>query len=240
MSSDIVGHGLFDDHLVLRVDGDLDIVADADLRVRRHGAAVGIGERYLAFAALFQRGKMRCIFATLLLQRLDLFRQILDPRTAGRALLGIARVEPFQIILQLLVGGLDEFLQRPRREVPVFVVDRLDARAINRQQLAPKQIKPPAQDHEIPENLFERGAIVAPEIGDGLEVRLQAPQQPDDLNVAMTFGLKPTARPHPVQIAVYVQLQQIARRVAGTARRLRRNADEIPPPQDPADQQRRR
>ena len=108
----------------------------------------------------------------------------------------------------------------------VFVVDRLDARAINRQQLAPKQIKPPAQDHEILENLLKRGAIVAPEIGDGLEVRLQAPQQPDDLNVAMTFGLKPTARPHPVQIAIDIQLQQIARRVAGTARRLRRNADE--------------
>ena len=70
-------------------------------------------------------------------QRLNLFRQILDPRTAGRALLGIARVKPFQIILKFLVGGLDEFLQRPRREVSVFVVDRLDARAINRQQLAP-------------------------------------------------------------------------------------------------------
>ena len=45
----------------------------------------------------------------------------------------------------------------------------------------------------------------------------------------MTFGLKPAARPHPVEIAViavYVQLQQIGRRVAGTARRLRRDADE--------------
>ena len=103
------GHVLIDDHLVLRVDGDLGIVADGDLRMRGHGAAVGIGERQLAFAALFQRGKMRCIFATLLFQRRDLFRQILDPRTAGRALLGIARVEPFQIILQLLVGGLMNF-----------------------------------------------------------------------------------------------------------------------------------
>ena len=129
-----IGHVLIDDHLVLRVDGDLGIVADGDLRMRRHGAAVGIGERHLAFAALFQRGKMRCIFAPLLFQRRDLFRQILDPRTAGRAFLGIARVEPFQIVLQLLVGGLDEFLQRPRREVPVLVVDRLDARAINRGQ----------------------------------------------------------------------------------------------------------
>jgi hypothetical protein len=68
--------------------------------------------------------------------------------------------------------------------------------------LGSRPTKPPAQDHEIPENLFKRGAIVAPEIGDGLEVRLQAPQQPDDLNVAMTFGLKPTARPNPVQIAI--------------------------------------
>jgi hypothetical protein len=41
-------------------------------------------------------------------------------------------------------------------------VDRLDARAINRQQLSPEQINPPAQDHELAENLFERGAIVAP------------------------------------------------------------------------------
>jgi hypothetical protein len=40
----------------------------------------------------------------------------------------------------------------------------------------------------------------------------------------MTFGLKPTARPNPVQIAIDIQLQQIARRVAGTAHRLRRNA----------------
>src|SRR5208337_5265512 len=101
--------------------------------------------------------------------------------------------------------SLDEFLQRPRREVAVFVVDRLDARAIDRQQLAPEQIKPPAQDHEFPKNLFEGGAIVAPEIGDGLKVRLQAPQQPDDLNVAMTFGLKPAARPNPVQIAIDIE-----------------------------------
>ena len=69
-------------------------------------------------------------------------------------------------------------------------------------------------------------AIVAPEVGDGLEVRLQGSQQPDDLDVAMAFGLQPPARPHPVQIAVDVELQQIARRVAGAARRLRRDARE--------------
>src|SRR5205807_3718298 len=54
-----------------------------------------------------------------------------------------------------------------------------------------------------PENLFERGAIVAAEIGDSLEIRLQAAQQPDDLDVAMTFGLKTAARPNPVEIRRY-------------------------------------
>jgi hypothetical protein len=39
----LVGHRLLDDQLVLRVDGDLDGVANTDLGMRGHGAAVGIG-----------------------------------------------------------------------------------------------------------------------------------------------------------------------------------------------------
>src|ERR1700731_1743574 len=50
---------------------------------------------------------------------------------------------------------------------------------------------------------------------------LKSAQQPDDLDVAMTFGLKTAARPNPVEIAVDIELQEIAGRVAGTARRLR-------------------
>jgi hypothetical protein len=133
----IVRHRLFDDHLVLGVDRDLDIVVDVDLCMRRHGTAVGIGERHLDFAALYQRGKIRRIFVALFLQRLDLFRQVLDPRTAARALLSVARVEPFQIILQLLVGGLDELSQRSRREGPVFIVDRLTGRRAPRRKKTP-------------------------------------------------------------------------------------------------------
>jgi hypothetical protein len=70
-------------------------------------------------------------------------------------------------------------------------------------------------------DLAEGGSIVAPEVGDGLEVRLQRPQKPDDLDVAMAFGLQPPARSHAVEITVDVQLQQIARRVARPAGRLR-------------------
>jgi Transglutaminase-like superfamily len=37
-----IGHSLLDDHFVLRVDRDLDVVADANLRMGGHRPAVGI------------------------------------------------------------------------------------------------------------------------------------------------------------------------------------------------------
>ena len=59
-----------------------------------------------------------------------------------------------------------------------------------------------------------------------LKSGFRRPEQPDHLDVAVAFGLKPTARPHPVEIAVDVELQQIGWRIAGAARRLRRDAFE--------------
>jgi hypothetical protein len=35
--------------------------------------------------------------------------------------------------------------------------------------------------------------VDTPEIGDGLEVGLEMPQQPDDLNIAMRLGFEPAA-----------------------------------------------
>ena len=62
---------------------------------------------------------------------------------------------------------------------------------------------------------FERGPIVGAEIGDGLEVGFQRPQQPDDLDVAMTFGFQPAPRANAVEIIVDVELEGVARSVAG-------------------------
>ena len=59
-----------------------------------------------------------------------------------------------------------------------------------------------------------------------LKSGFRRPQQPDHLDVAVAFGLQPPARPHPVEIAVDVELQQIARRIAGPARHLRLDARE--------------
>jgi hypothetical protein len=82
------------------------------------------------------------------------------------------------------------------------------------------KVDPPAQQHELAEHRFEGAAIVASEVRDCLEVWLEAAQQPDDLDVAATLALQPPARSNPVQIAVDVELQQIARRIARPPRRF--------------------
>jgi hypothetical protein len=77
--------------------------------------------------------------------------------------------EPLEVVLQPLVGCTDERAQRRAGEVAVFVVDRLDAGCVDREQLAAVQVEASAQQHELAENAAKRLAIVAPEIGDGLE-----------------------------------------------------------------------
>ena len=85
---------------------------------------------------------------------------------------------------------------------------------VDGQQLAPVQARRRHSDTNWRHGA-KRRAIVAPEIGDRLEVRFQSPQQPDDLDVAMTLRLQPPARSDPVQIAVDVELQKVARRITG-------------------------
>ena len=63
-------------------------------------------------------------------------------------------------------------------------------------------------------------------IGNRLKVGPQAAKQPNDLDVAATLSLQPSARSDPVEVAVNVELQQVARRVARTPRRFRLDAPE--------------
>ena len=66
----------------------------------------------------------------------------------------------------------------------------------------------PAQSDELPAGRPDRRAIVLPEVGDGLEVRRQAPRQPHHLDVALRLALQPPARRDLVDVAVDVDLQQ--------------------------------
>ena len=152
--------------------------------MRRHGAAIWIGQRYFALAAFLEFRQQRTIMTTLLVQRLDLFSEMLDARTLRSGFLDIAFVKALQIFLQTFIHRLDEFLQRIARKILVFVIDRLDARAIHGQQLAPEKLEVFAQQGELAKHDFEGGPIFTPEIGDGFEVGFQGSQQPNDLDVA--------------------------------------------------------
>ena len=130
---------------MLGVDRDLNVVADSDARVRRHGAAVGIGQGYLVFARAFELLQHGVVLAALLAQPLDLLGEIFHPRAARRLFRGVALVEPLEVIGQPLVGRLDEFLQRIAGEISILVVDRLDAGPVHRQQFASEQVEPLAR-----------------------------------------------------------------------------------------------
>src|SRR3954467_2345377 len=103
----------------------------------------------------------------------DLLGQALPPRACGRRLCPVALVEALQIVVELGVGPLDERGQRGPREVAVLVVDRLEPRAVDRQQLAPEQVEFPAQQHQRAKDLPEGMTVVAAEVGNGLEVGLE-------------------------------------------------------------------
>ena len=138
----------------------------------------------------------------------------------------IARIEALEVVVELGIGQLDELGQRCPREIAVLVVDRLDPRPIHRQQFPTEQIQLAAQQHELPEHRAEGIAVVAAEVGDGLEVGLQVPQQPDHLDVAMGLGFEPPTGPDPVKVTVDVELQQITGGIVRAARRLRRDTGE--------------
>jgi|GEM_PF-4681085 hypothetical protein len=52
-------------------------------------------------------------------------------------------------------------------------------------------------------------AVHPAEIGYGAKIRLQVPEKPDHLDVAMRLGFEPSARPDAVDIAINVQLEQV-------------------------------
>ncbi len=155
----------------------------------------------------------------------DLLGQVVDPRATCCGLGGIALVKTLEVIVELGIGQFDKPGQRGAGEVAVLVVDRLDAGAIHRQQFATEQIQLTAQQHELPKDRAERFAVTAAEIGDGLVVRLQVTQQPNDFDVAMGLGFQTATGSDAVQITVDVELQQIGGRIARPAGSLGGDAD---------------
>ncbi|OTP74317.1 hypothetical protein PAMC26577_15960 [Caballeronia sordidicola] len=56
-------------------------------------------------------------------------------------------------------------------------------------------------------------AVVTTKVSYGFEVRSQSAREPHQLNIALAFALKTPARLNPVQIAIDIDLQQLARMI---------------------------
>ena len=82
-----------------------------------------------------------------------------------------------------------------------------------------EQIELAAQHDELAADVADGSAVVPAEVGDGLEVRRQAPGQPHQLDVALRLALQPAAGLDAVEIAVDVDLQQHRRVVRRSPRR---------------------
>src|SRR5579872_6800520 len=132
--------------------------------------------------------------------------------------------DPFEIVVQHPQGqfgfGFSQSLDqesglghqpfhRPKRMLgrfpPLLHPNRIGDRPLVR-LLAAEPDKGAAYPHD-------RSRVVLAEVRNGLERRRQAIEQPHHLNVAPRFRLQPPARPHPVQVAINIQLQKIPRRV---------------------------
>jgi hypothetical protein len=97
-------------------------------------------------------------------------------------------------------------------------VDRLEFRSVDGHQLGAKQIQFAAEQVELPQHPLERRLVVLAKVGDGFEVRTHAPQQPHDLQIAPGLPFEPPTGPHPIQVSINIQLQQVPRIVRRTPR----------------------
>ena len=122
--------------------------------------------------------------------------------------------EVSQVAGQPLVGVAQHGLELLAREVALVAVDGLEPSAVDGQQLTTEEIQLTAEHHEVAKGRFEGGRVLAPKVGDGLEVGAQPAQQPDHLQVAAALRFQPSAGAHAVEVAVQVQLEQVARMVA--------------------------
>jgi len=136
---DLVADLLLHDQFVLGIDRDLHVVAHRNTRVRRHRAAVGIGQRDLVLAGAVQLCQHVLAACAPLTDGGDLLGQVCNPRAACCVLGGVAVVETLQVVVEPGVSQLDELGQRGAGEVAALVVDRLDPGAVDGEQLAAEQ-----------------------------------------------------------------------------------------------------
>ncbi len=175
-----------------------------------------VSDTWLLAGAFHACGDRR-VLAPPFLQRGDLLGQVPNRWVTRRwATLLIVRLGQLgQVAGQSLISVAQHRFELLTREVALVAVDRLQARAVHRQQLLAEEIQLTAQVNEAAESGLEGRGVLAPKVGNRLEVRPQPAQQPDHFQVAVTLRFQAARGAYPVQVAIEVELEQVTRMVAG-------------------------
>ncbi len=145
----------------------------------------------------------------------------LQPLRLRRPLVAVRLVHLRQIGGDLEIHRRCCLLQALGRDHLLAARHGIDLGAVDRQHRAAHQRLLAAEPHERPAHAHDRLRMILAEVGHRLEGRRRTTGQPHHFDVALRFRRKPAARPHPVQVAVDIELQQIAGRVGRTAELLR-------------------
>ena len=200
-----------DNQMICGVDGDLNIVADntGAAPARRHRAGIGVRQRYL----LIRSGEHLHpenleTLHLLLLQLRDLLFQVARRFKCLGRLLPVGGVELLQIARNAFLNLRQAPLHLRLGEVLVTVVHRFELAAVNRDAGFRQQPHAAAERNKSGADLSDRAAIILAEVSNRLVIGCKPACEPHHLNVATGLTLQPTARLHPVEIAVNVELQQ--------------------------------
>ena len=144
---------------------------------------------------------MSCSFSTLVGVRLVL------------GLIGL--VESLQIACAMLASTLAICLASLARvKLRSWLLTALNLEPSSATSPLASKPKAAAQDDELAAGGADRLSVVAPEVGQGLEVGRELAGEPDQLEIAAGLLLEATAGGHPVQVAVEIDLEQDGRMVS--------------------------
>jgi hypothetical protein len=133
-----------------------------------------------------------------------------DPAWGWCCFLTVRRLQRRQIALDARVDLLDAALNRAGRERSVAAADGLEPASVDRHHRVGEEAQASTQRDELSASGADRRAVVLAKIGDRLEIRRQPARQRHHLDVARRFALQTSARLDLVDVAIDVDLQQLA------------------------------
>ena len=212
--------------VIFLVHHRLDVVGGQQSRLGTKRPALRIGLKYLILSGFLHAPLVALVFPDPLPDLPELFRHVLfadiqlqDSHVPLFFLVRLIHLLKIFLDPALLLPQIVEFLlQNLRRKGFLLAVAGANLRAVHSKRALSKQLQLRASLHKILEDRLDRLAVVLAEIRNRPEIGPQHVQQIKQLHISPAFRHEPPGGADTVQIAVDVELQHIARVIAGTAR----------------------